>query len=81
MKAGPVTSGIEGKTKYHYDIWGDAVNTASRFENAGEVGKVNISQSTYEQIKNDPNFRFQPRGKIKVKGKADMEMWFVEKAV
>jgi len=80
IHSGPVVAGIVGITKFQYDIWGDTVNTASRMENSGEVGKVNISQSTHELIKDDPLFKFQPRGKIKVKGKADIEMWFVEKA-
>jgi len=56
------------------------VNTASRMENTGEVGKVNISRSTYEIIKDDPTFKCHPRGKIGTKGKGDIEMWFVETA-
>lgn len=79
IHTGSVVAGIVGDTKFQYDIWGDAVNTASRVETAGEVGKVNLSQSTYEMIMKDPTFKFQSRGKIKVKGKADIEMWFVEK--
>lgn len=78
IHTGPVVAGIVGETKFQYDIWGDAVNTASRVENAGEVGKVNLSQSTYELIRNDPIFRFQSRGEVTTKGKGDIEMWFVE---
>jgi len=77
IHTGPVVAGIVGVTKFQYDIWGDAVNIASRIENSGEVGKVNISQFTYEPIKDDPAFKFQSRGKVK--GKGDIEMWFVEK--
>jgi class 3 adenylate cyclase/Tfp pilus assembly protein PilF len=80
IHTGPVIAGIVGVSKFHYDIWGDSVNTASRIEGAGEVGKVNISQSTYDLLKNDPTLKFVHRGKVKTKGKGDIEMWFVEKA-
>lgn len=80
IHTGDVIAGIVGVTKFQYDIWGDTVNTASRIENAGEAGKVNISQVTYERIKDDPQFKFYPRGKVKTKGKGELEMWFVEKA-
>jgi adenylate cyclase len=53
------------------------VNTASRMESNNEVGKVNISQHTYELIKDDSDVSFEKRGKIKVKGKGDLEMYFV----
>ncbi len=79
IHTGAVIAGIVGDTKFQYDLWGDTVNTASRMENTGKTGKVNISQSTYEIIKDDPVFRFQSRGKIKAKGKGDVNMWFVEK--
>ncbi len=77
IHTGPVVAGIVGVSKFQYDIWGDTVNTASRIENAGEVGKVNISQATYDLIKDDPIFKFHPRGKVKVKGKGEIEMYFV----
>ena len=80
IHTGSVIAGIVGDTKFQYDIWGDAVNTASRVESSGEAGKVTISVSTYEVLKDNPIFKFQSRGKVKVKGKANMEMWFVEKA-
>ncbi len=77
IHTGPVVAGIVGVKKFQYDIWGDAVNTASRMENHGEVGKVNISQATYQLLKDDAHFVFESRGKIEAKGKGEMEMWFV----
>jgi class 3 adenylate cyclase/Tfp pilus assembly protein PilF len=80
IHTGPVIAGIVGIKKFQYDIWGDTVNIASRLENAGVEGKVNISKSTYEFIKDDPAFKFQPRGMVPTKGKGEMEMWFVERS-
>jgi class 3 adenylate cyclase len=74
---GPVVAGIVGVKKFEYDIWGDTVNTASRKESNGEAGKVNISQSTYEEIKGETRFTLESRGKIQGKGKGEMEMYFV----
>ncbi len=79
IHTGPVVAGIVGVKKFQYDIWGDTVNTASRMESSGAVGKVNISQDTYELIKENPTFRFTYRGKINAKGKGEIDMWFVEK--
>ncbi len=62
---------------FQYDLWGDTVNTASRMESNGEMGKVNISHVTYKMIKDDPQFIFESRGKILAKGKGEIEMWFV----
>lgn len=78
IHTGPVVAGIVGVKKFQYDIWGDTVNTASRIESNGVAGKVNISQATYELLKNDNDFAFEGRGKIEVKGKGEMEMWFVK---
>ncbi len=80
IHTGPVVAGIVGVKKFQYDIWGDTVNIASRMESNGEIGKVNISQSTYEFLKGSPLFLFEPRGKVKVKGKGELDMWFVQKS-
>ena len=77
INSGPVVAGIVGVKKFQYDIWGDTVNTASRMESNGLVGKVNISQHTYDLLKDDPQFNFESRGKINVKGKGELEMYFV----
>ena len=76
IHTGPVVAGIVGVKKFQYDIWGDTVNTASRMESSGAVGKVNISQATYALLKDEPDFVFETRGKLEVKGKGAVEMWF-----
>jgi class 3 adenylate cyclase len=77
VHTGPVVAGIVGVKKFQYDIWGDTVNTASRIESNGEVGKVNISEATYNYLKDDSDFVFESRGKVKAKGKGEIEMYFV----
>jgi class 3 adenylate cyclase len=72
-----LVAGIVGIKKYHYDLWEDTVNTASRLESSGKAGKVNISQFTYKLLKYDSDFAFENRERIKVKGKGEIEMWFV----
>lgn len=75
VHTGPVVAGIVGVKKFQYDIWGDTVNTASRMESSGAVGKVNISEATYDLVKND--FHCEFRGEIEAKGKGKVKMYFV----
>ncbi|MEM9052184.1 MAG: adenylate/guanylate cyclase domain-containing response regulator [Bacteroidota bacterium] len=77
IHSGSVVAGIVGTLKFQYDIWGDAVNTASRMESNAEVGEVNISKSTYILIKDSLAFQLESRGVADVKGKGTMEMWRV----
>ena len=75
IHTGEVIAGVIGKKKFAYDIWGDAVNKASRMEQSGEVGKVNVSGDTYEYIKD--YFDCTYRGKIEVKNNVELDMYFV----
>jgi class 3 adenylate cyclase len=75
IHTGSVIAGVVGHKKLSYDIWGDTVNTASRMESSGEAGKINISGSTYELVKDF--FICEYRGRMPVKYKGDIDMYFV----
>ncbi len=78
IHTGTVVAGIVGIKKFAYDIWGDTVNIASRMESSGESGKVNISGSTYELVKD--KFTCTHRGKIEAKNKGQIDMYFVDRS-
>lgn len=78
INSGPVIGGVIGKRKFVYDVWGDAVNVASRMESHGVGGAVQITQTTYELIKEE--FVCEPRGTVNVKGKGEMDVWLVVSA-
>jgi guanylate cyclase len=75
INSGSMIAGVIGRRKFVYDVWGDAVNVASRMESHGLGGAVQITQTTYELIKDE--FVCEPRGAVNVKGKGEMEVWFV----
>ena len=62
---------------FHYDVWGDVVNVASRMETSGLPGKIQIARGAYDLMKD--HFDCVPRGKIEIKGKGELETWFLQR--
>jgi guanylate cyclase len=75
INSGPLVAGVIGQTKFHYDLWGDTVNTASRMESQGEPGRIQITKNTFDLI--GDNFECERRGMVQVRGKGEMETWFL----
>jgi adenylate cyclase len=75
INSGPVTAGVIGSKRFLYDLWGDAVNTASRMESLSTPGEIQITQATCELLKDE--FLCRRRGTILVKGKGEMETWYL----
>jgi class 3 adenylate cyclase len=75
MDCGPVTAGVIGRRKFIYDLWGDTVNTASRMESHGMPGGIQVTERAYLRLRE--RFAFQPRGTITVKGKGEMQTYWL----
>lgn len=77
IHTGPVTAGVIGVKKFIYDLWGDTVNTASRMESHGIPGEIQVTEATYERLRD--RFWFEPRGAIAVKGKGEMTAYLLKR--
>lgn len=75
ISTGPVVAGVIGLKKFIYDLWGDAVNTASRMESHGTAGGIQVTESTYELLKQQ--YIFEPRGEVVIKGKGKMHTYWL----
>ncbi len=76
IHSGPAVAGVIGTRKPFYDVWGDTVNIAARLESFGTNGKIQVTAETKDKLKN--SFEFARRGTVKIKGKGDMELWYLE---
>ena len=81
IASGPLAAGVVGIKKYQFDIWGDTVNTASRMQSTGVPGEINISESTFELIRNFEDYDFESRGMVDTKGKGGMKMYLVRRKI
>lgn len=75
IAAGPVVAGVVGARRFFYDVWGDAVNVASRMESTDVVGRIQVPENVFERLRN--SFVLEARGEIVIKGKGAMRTWFL----
>jgi adenylate cyclase len=75
LASGPVVAGVVGARKFFYDVWGDAVNVASRMESTDVEGRIQVPETVYERLKND--YLLEARGVVDIKGKGPMNTWYL----
>lgn len=78
MHVGPVIAGVLGTNRFAYDVWGDAVNTASRMESHGKPGSIHLSENAYNKVKHTKGYGFSAKGESIVKGKGKMKTYYAQ---
>jgi PAS domain S-box-containing protein len=76
INSGSAVGAVVGTTKFAYDLWGDTINVASRMESSGEPGRIQVAKGAFARL--NETYLFEPRGTIDIKGKGEMETWFLE---
>ncbi len=76
INSGSAVGAVVGTTKFSYDLWGDTINVASRMESSGEPGRIQVAGGAYSRL--HEKYVLEPRGTIDIKGKGEMETWFLE---
>jgi adenylate cyclase len=75
IDSGTVVAGVIGRHRFIYDLWGDTVNTASRMESQGVPGRIQVTEATYQRLRD--RFRFEDRGEIEIKGKGRLHAYLL----
>jgi PAS domain S-box-containing protein len=76
INSGSAVGAVVGTTKFAYDMWGDAINVASRMESTGVAGRIQVARPAYERL--SASYVLEPRGQVNIKGKGELETWFLE---
>ena len=76
VNSGSAVGAVVGTTKFAYDLWGDTINVASRMESSGEPGRIQVAEGAFSRLRD--KYVLEPRGKIEIKGKGEMETWFLK---
>ena len=77
IHSGSVIAGLVGKSRFTYDLWGNTVNIANRMESSSDPGRINVSGITFDLVKDLYDFDY--RGKLNIKGRGEIDMYFVNK--
>ena len=79
INSGSAVGAVIGTTKFAYDLWGDTINVASRMESSGEPGRIQVAEGAFSMLRH--KYVLEPRGTIEIKGKGELETWFLESPI
>ena len=76
INSGAAVGAVVGTSRFHYDLWGDAINVAARMESLGEPGRIHDAEGAWRRLRK--TYQLKPRGELDVKGKGSMPTWYLE---